>query len=131
MSIRCTWLSAAAATARAAAKITTSIHLDSRRIGPECGITHLVEAVGVAGPELATLRRFCAGWLSLGFGGCEFLCESCGGRKDAVAVNWTLRASVRSSAGVLAPALRDAGSADAMSDSGSANADEGSVRATA
>lgn len=87
--------------------------------------THLVVTVPT---ELAALSLFCAGMLSLGFGA-----RSCGGRKAAVAVSWTLRASVRSSAGVLAApdALREAGSAAAMSDSGSASADDGSVSATA
>lgn len=89
--------------------------------------TYLV-VVGVPDPELATLRRFWAGMLRRGFGGCDARCDNCGGRKAAVAVSWTLRARVRSSAGVLA-AERAAESA--MSDSGSAKALEGSVNATA
>lgn len=56
----------------------------------------------------------------------------CGGKKLAVAVSWTFRASVLSSAGVdPAPLERELGSAEEMSLSGSWKAEEGRVRETA
>lgn len=89
------------------------------------GSTHV--AFGVNDPTLAALNRFCAGMLNRGSG-----LRCWGGRKLAVAVSWTFRARVLSSVGVEpAPAERELGSADEMSDSGSSNADEGRVRATA